>query len=120
MAKETEEGNKLIAEFGGWTFHTDPTRSKRWRKWWATEGIVYAGISPPPFDTEWNFLMPVVEKIAKLGYRVKTNFNSIDNSVIIQHMTDSEQVLSAMYYSKPIDATHTAVIQFITWYNQNK
>lgn len=118
MTPETNigDGNKMIAEFADWKQFSE-VRNKKKRYWWSTEGISWEGKEAPSFDTHWELLMPVVEKIAKLGFRVKTNFNHVDNSVIIQSVNNHEDTLSIMYYSTAIDAIYTACIQFIQWYN---
>lgn len=117
----TEEGNKLIAKFMGCKMDdkcvvvTYPL---------SKEEDYLVGVynfDQLKYDFSWDWLMPVVEKISKMKYRVKINSNHIDTSVIIQGVEDSDSVLNIMYYSKPIEAIYTAVVQFIQWYNtQNK
>ena len=112
----TQQGNELIARFMGGVYNdvynpSDPH--------YDFKNGVYS-VDELLYHASWDWLMQVVEKIAKSGFRVKTNFNPIDNSVIVQSVTDSEQVLSIMYYSQPIEAVYTAVVQFIQWYNNQK
>ena len=111
----TIEGNKLIAEFMG-VKEIDGMRLIENAP--HIRATCYFTPDQLEYHTSWDWLMPVVEKIAKLGFRVKTNFNPIDNSVIIQEVGNSDNTLSMMYYSSPIEVVWLAVIQFITWYNQ--
>lgn len=62
------------------------------------------------FDKDWNWLMPVVEKIEKLDYDVKlsTYYITIAKfNTIIQ-----------VFGGNRIKLTHKAVVKFIKWYNK--
>lgn len=71
--------NELIAEFMGVDHH--PLTNK--------------------YDTSWDWLMPVVEKIGK---------QYIPTDLAINRITIFE----------PIEGVYSAVVQFIKWYNQTK
>jgi len=71
---------------------------------------------PNPYNSDWNLLMPVVEKIESMGY----NFNIHKGFCLIigvpffgsiPHSPDSK--VSKITY------VYQSVIQFIKWYNQN-
>jgi len=68
------------------------------------------------YNTEWNWLMPVVEKIEELGY----DFNILTPNVI--EVLD-ENAKSLFYLSSEKEgkkeAVYNACIDFIKWYNEN-
>ena len=79
------------------------------------------------YDTKWDWLMPVVEKIAKLNYgvsittwpkewdapivgvQVMIHDNGDDGPVIERH-SEPEQMITSIY---------KVVVEFIKWYNEN-
>ncbi len=63
-------------------------------------------ISINAYDTSWDWLMPVVEKIEGLGYF----YSDSDGERI--------QVTNIQGKSK-IEATYKAVVEFIKWYNHD-
>ena len=79
--------NKLIAEF---------------------MGIVYTKNSYEPYHTEWNWLMPVVQKIETLGYW----FNRTDGDVTIVD-DNGDIVVNTPNSDGGIDIYHKAVVEFI-------
>jgi len=104
------ENNKLMAEFLGYSQpHPEYPQSTYWYK----QG------KPPitilRFDTDWNWLMEVVDKI--------NNYNNIfsinENKVIITNNEKNEVILIVISGSMK-EAVYNACIQFIQWYNQNK
>lgn len=119
MEKEISEGNKLIAEFMGRDKAFDP-RDK-----------VYH------YDTSWDWLMPVVEKIGKTiipkdwlkaGWDLSVHYSIHSVGVSFEigdhdlHITDSgiEAKMWDNISKEPITRTWLAVIEFIKWYNANK
>ncbi len=60
------------------------------------------------FDTQWNWLMPVVEKI-----------NTSEVGDILKTDADWEEFekLSSLNIFTPIDKVYIAVVGFIKWYN---
>ena len=110
--EESIKYNKLIAEFGNWTYHEDKTRSKRWKKWWATDGISYAGENPPSFEADWNLLMPVW---AKLRLTVWENLNGYPK----EFMLYVENFKTACFNNSIGDARN-AVFDGIHWYSKQK
>lgn len=95
----TQENNKLIAEFLGKDHELNQC------------------ISAPQFHEEWNWLMPVVEKIENLGYE----FFIVENRVEVAHNTDHsiETIIDLTSRSKR-DATYQGVVEFINQYNKNE
>ena len=66
------ENNKLIAEFMGLTFVNNIIKIKDNLRGTALEDAEYlqANGANLPFDSDWNWLMEVVEKIESLGHGV--------------------------------------------------
>jgi len=68
------------------------------------------------YDTDWNMLMPVVEKIESLGYAF-----IMDSAVrILDYRTnikgDIKAFVTLMTDIKRIEATYKAVVEFIKWH----
>jgi len=94
----TEEKNTLIAEF------------------MAGEKVA---VHHNQYHKNWNELMPIIEKIENLGYEVVISRISCQ----INKVLDRENPISSMVcgnINKKLEITHTAVIQFIEWYNEQQ
>ena len=103
------ENNKLIAEFMGMKYSDE--RSFNDGEW--THSIK----SLSKFETSWDWLMPVVEKIESLKYRVEISHNGC---LIESHKDlDTARINSGIGEIEPtkLKATYKAVVGFI---NQNK
>jgi hypothetical protein len=109
---ENLENNKLIAEFMGFELQTNP--KERWfGQYFTIPNEAWSNrIELLHFDTDWNWLMQVVEKIENLGYDVVIKYN-------ICTITNGENEFQNEVGQK-IYATHQTVIEFIKWYNKNK
>lgn len=102
------ENNKLIAEFMG-TNTKNPAFHKH-------------GIKLCKYDSSWDWLMPVVDKIERLGY-VFISDSAI--RIIDFNKRGPTGFLIAFSSLATLDqtrmnATYTSCLQFINWYNQNK
>jgi hypothetical protein len=110
----TEQKNRLIAEFMGYSLDDENLNSYSILK----NGIFnYIRLDNLKYNSDWNDLMEVVEKIESLGY----SFRVEGSTVIVKH-TDSEFKEMFGYsetYSK-IEAVYNAVVEFIEWYNSAK
>lgn len=112
--QEIIEGNKLIAEFMG----EKNIRIHESNVWMDENPVTH---NPPNsvharYDTSWDWLMPVVEKIESLddGYEV------IIRRTSCSIMYDQETKVSLVYCPNKMLSVWSAVIKFIKWYNQNK
>jgi len=67
------------------------------------------------FDTSWDWLMPVVERIEKLGHHVaiETGFVEIGNDDVPVGVWHEDG-------DNKIKLTYIAVVEFINWYNEQK
>lgn len=66
------------------------------------------------FNSNWNLLMEVVEKIENLGYRV-----TIVRHICRIDLTEESKLIISEDIKK-IEAVYTVCFKFIQWYNQNK
>ena len=94
----TQENNKLIAEFMG--------------------KEIYQHYHESNYHSSWNWLMPVVEKIESLGYE----FFIVEDRVKVSHNTDHsiETIIDLTFGGNKRDATYQGVVEFINEYNKNK
>lgn len=100
----TEEGNVIIAEFMGGKFHAElnaPWRFEVQPNKYLRED---ARIMNLLYDSDWNWLMPVVEKISE--YR-------------LAHTEQSNEVCNCKIVIE-IEPLWRKVIDFIQWYNEYK
>ena len=115
----TQENNKLIAEFMGMKY--SDKRSFNDGEW--THSIK----SLSRFHSDWNWLMPVVEKIESFqdGEDGDSMRGHLYNFRIEQHFVyildgESMDVIIEMNGDSKRDATYNAVVEFIKQYNKNK
>lgn len=62
-------------------------------------------------------LIPAINKIRKLGFRIDINITSVDHSVYIYK---GEERLNFPAYSDLFNNMKVAITQFIEWYNAQK
>ena len=66
------------------------------------------------YNSSWDWLMPVVERIENMGYSVR-----IDDQ--FAEVTDQEGIIVAEGSGLiKIEYTYETVLSFIKWYNENK
>lgn len=69
------------------------------------------------FHKSWDWLMPVLEKIQNLGYRVITEgYKDIKELCSIE----GDGYYKNIYSSTKIEAIYKSVVEFIKWHNLNK
>lgn len=103
----TTENNKLIAEFIG---YSQPHPNYPTTTYWYKEGKEPLAVLL--FDTDWNWLMEVVEKI----------YNTIENITDEQELewdTLTRDLRDNFYFPK-IEAVYNACVKFIKWYNNGR
>lgn len=125
-----KEDNKLIAEFMGYTQLPDGSYYMSDHQEYDMLLGSYVNFYNPDnmkFNTSWNWLMPVVEKIETL----ETEFDGKFRVEITHHtcvITGNKSLFSEQWekvydvsisHDSKIKAVYDAVIQFITWWNQN-
>ena len=108
--EEILEGNKLIAEFMGFTVgefgFQEP--GEEWQQ----------PFKHLKYHSSWDWLMPVVEKIETLGYGVKIHGIQCSVNRLLEDETIVQYVCGDV--SKKIELVHMVIVEFIQWYNLNK
>jgi hypothetical protein len=112
------ENNKLIADFMGLRYAEDSVYIDTLKEMKANGVYFEQGYmaSELKYDTDWDWLMAVVEKIESLG----NEFFIVESRCIIAHNTDKsiETIIYFENMGKKIDACYDSVVQFIKWYNE--
>ena len=104
------ENNEVIAQFMGWDINSPSTFPTQLHQPDATQGFWELN-----FDTDWNWLMAVVEKIQSMGYWVDYTkgdvfiYDDEYNLVIPNPMHENKDTKLSIHYK--------IVIEFINWYN---
>jgi hypothetical protein len=112
----TTENNKLIAEFMGFKLQQD-TNERWFGQYFTTPNDSWTNrIELLHFHTDWNWLMPVVEKIEELGYDFDINKRENDNNVFIR----GSQYSKTTSNKTKIEAVYNACVEFVKLYNLNK
>ena len=118
----TQQNNCLIAEFMGYKIQTDPTE-RFFGRYREPKTSIWIETNELHFDTSWDWLMPVIEKIEDIQDRDLTSgvhyFDvEIRQSVVSIHGTDIE----VSEYGSKLKNAYEAVVAFINWHNylQNK
>jgi len=107
------EDNKLIAEFiGGWKERNYFVIETPFFK--SLGGCIFAP-SELKFDSDWNWLMEVVEKIQNVD---KNNYIKIDTYHTFISVLNKKQI--ERRDGNKLLSTYNACVEFIKWYNQNK
>lgn len=117
MNNETQENNKLIAEFMG---YIDNGCSE--------EGFLINPVTnydeeicELKFHSDWNWIMSVVEKIETLNYDFKIlGGNWVIITDIDPDRNEGEEIIEIGGKESKLKAVHTAVIEFIKWYNKQE
>ena len=100
--------NKLIAEFMGVVFHDDDNQ------YYSSDGL-YIGTTLQ-YDTSWEWLMPVVEKIECTKTDDEDNSDSFFNVMIevFECNINGRDICICENGNTKLEATYRAVVEFIT------
>ena len=132
-----EENNKIIAEFMGWSTHPKHgdkyliNKSKdRVNLPWYSECNWEASLREFNYHSDWNILMPVVEKIENTkikDYSISTDITDDKTFINVWHYGDGGKwsILISNYNEEykdfnKIQRTYKAVVKFINFYNKQK
>lgn len=132
------ENNKLIAEFMGY-FYKKEGEIEYWNhndKYIKPRAVTRIDKGERlEFNTSWDWLMPVVEKIENTNVvrlyaknwqgvevRIFKTLNTGDNYCEINHIRHSGNKIITITHNKEskIQCVYEAVIDFINWYNESK
>jgi hypothetical protein len=106
----TTDNNKIIAEFSGWLKINEKTKNEFWIK---GENISLS--ENLKYNSDWNWLMEVVEKIEGLG-----NLFVIENTLVnIAPSKGFKDVIIKNENSK-IESVYNACLEFIKSHNEQK
>jgi hypothetical protein len=97
----TLDNNKLIAEFMGFDILSNG--------YFNYEGEITRSL--PEFNSDWNWLMEVVEKIESL---------SKNNTVILDWSRNNWTIFDILITASKIEAVYDACVDFIKWNNNQK
>lgn len=122
--EEKLNGNKLIAEFMGaeikddtYCFHLgNPSHSIQ------VEQMYFEPITRLYYHSSWDWLMPVIQKIAELKYPISLYFSHIQNTTSIHRVNNPYYLVrkSETRRTTPaIEVAYKAVIEFIDEYNKS-
>lgn len=111
------ENNKLIAEFmnlsikEGVSYYTD--ENDMYPRGIEVEGPYI------PYDSEWNWLMEVVEELENSG--VEITIGRMYCEIKYKDLFDKSKTFEIRIASGvKINAVNGAVVEFLKWYNENK
>ena len=136
--KEILEGNKLIAEFIGWTYVKVKSKKIDWWIPYRNDKMAPNIINHPYlqitysnsrilalcFHESWDWLMPVLEKIEQLKnmnvYTGKTKLGEFHIEI-----THEKGLLDKCIFVKDktltkLESYYKAIVEFIQWYNKHK
>lgn len=133
----TENNNKLIAEFLGWRESIIHHQGKKYDyelpstiEMIGESDLHYCSdcgndlhykhsifLNEMLFHSSWNWLMEVVEKIEDLNYSIEMNKQEEND---YQCLIIKKDIKVQTFSEIKIQAVYQAVIQFITWYNQQQ
>lgn len=119
ITKDEIEGNKLIAVFmDGEVQHENMVYFKYWQ-----DHHRYFKLVDLKYHTSWNWLMPVIEKIAKLSLTYENVDEQYSPYPTTFGMLDQEGNYMVRLYCNPvfaaeklIEAAWLAVVDFLQWY----
>jgi|TARA_R100000458_G_C8194501_1_gene187083 hypothetical protein len=107
------ESNKLIAEFMGLSYDS---KTKEYYRPLYNSGD-WISENELQYHKDWNWLMPVVEKIESLGYTFEKNFQRIDKDwqcLIVK----GNDILYQEFNTDSRIACYQVVVRFINEYNR--
>ena len=137
-SEDIRKGNKLIAEFMGYTYYghndcrlvcttLDPYHTQTYPAGWKKtprdsnmrklnrkgEHYLTRNDNGLRYFNEWDWIMPVVEKIAKLGNYVEISLNYAEISIGYSHFFINRATDETTW----IELVWTSVVEFIEFYN---
>jgi len=128
-----EENNKLIANFMEYPYFLSDSGVDSWGdddvERWEVGFDDYCKVDELKFNSSWNWLMEVVDRIEKLGYDTLiskgyaiSNYGTYYVEIGRDFYMDEEnkEVILSFLTNSKIESTYLAVRTFIKWYNGKK
>lgn len=110
--------NRLIVEFMGKVLND--TRYPKTPYYMHDDGTFFSYIENLPYNTKWEWLMPVVENIELLGYdSYIACYKKEIHSCLFQRSNNGEDICYVKSHSK-IEAVFITCSDFIIYYNREK
>lgn len=126
--KQILEGNKLIAEFMGCKKEKNNPDLYHTGHFYNTEIETGIGMQPSnedvygydemKYNSSWDWLMPVVEKIESLGFWINIKKNHVTVAYDNKNTYDSNMIHSEFGDISKIERVYICVINFIKFYNE--
>lgn len=125
MSTDTVKCTKIIAEFDGWKHYPTPKQTGKGYWNFPEKGYSQWSLDEMKYHTSWDWLMPVVEKIEKIGLQV----NITTTHTCIMWIGDSEEHTTLLskfktiliepedHKEKKIYYCFMAIVAFIKWHN---
>ena len=107
------EENKLIAEFMGFL---ESSLENLYYTHKSLEGFGIGQLTELRYDTDWNWLMDVVDKIESLNFSVEMNRQEEGD---YQCLIVKKEIIVQTFSSSKIESVYQSVVNFIKWYEQN-
>ena len=114
MEKEIIENNKLIADFMNSEAMFLNTAINPYGAYHRMKSG-HQGYEPLKYHKEWNWLMPVVEKIETMDYGIK-----MCRKVVEIYIDSTKENIIKTKESCRIDSLYEAIIEFIKYYNDKE
>lgn len=128
--EEIIEGNKLISEFMGMV-RREPNKTYRLHQWYKPDNDLrktgqFIGYDDSlEYHTSWGWLMPVIEKMAKLKLKYADSEQEYSPHPNTFGMVDEEgnfmvRIYCSQLFHAPtlIEASWLAVVDFLKWYTK--
>jgi hypothetical protein len=75
------------------------------------------------YHSDWNELIPVLEKIESLGYHTRICFDDFGTWMQIHYglsVADTSETKALNQHGTKIENTFNSIVEFIKWYNKKK
>lgn len=113
-----KKDNILLAEFMGFKF------TKEYNPYWITPHSNKnwsSKIELLQFDSDWNWLMEVVQKINLLdNFEYSVNIYTMDCYITDSKMNKIVSIDCKYNVNELINSVYEACVEFVKWYNKNK
>lgn len=125
---QIKSGNELIAVFMGGIFNSVPNNSDKWKfgsqpTRYYREDAMHVNLK---YHDDWNWMMPVIEKIESLGFDVTIQHTEDLNSCYVWDGTPTYKrsgnniVAHEDFGSSKLGTVWVAVLEFIKKYNSQE
>lgn len=119
--EEIIENNKLIAAFMGYDNYVKPISSNGICVFNDHKGNRRVAPNYAEFNSSWNWLMPVVDKIERLGYGTRMDYHRASMYGVTIFVMKRGLINAIIHVAKQdsrLTSVYLAVVEFIKWYNK--